>query len=109
MSKKSRSKSKQKRRQPPSHQLPWSWLAGGGVVLVLVAVLLVLQPWSGDDAPPVTPQVSGAPRLVVDQTTVDEGHIQYDVPIRTTFRLSNVGDQPLQVLGEPQVQLVQGC
>jgi hypothetical protein len=57
----------------------------------------------------VTPQVEGAPRLIVDQTVVDEGYLQYNVPVRTTYRLSNVGDQPLKIVGQPMVELVEGC
>jgi hypothetical protein len=107
MGKKSRRKRKQKR-QPPPRGFPWLWLAVGGAVLLVAGALVVLQPWSGDE-PQVTPQVDGAPRLMVDRTTVEEGYIKYDVPIRTAFRLSNVGDQPLKILGEPQVRLVEGC
>jgi hypothetical protein len=40
---------------------------------------------------------------------VDEGYRKFNTSVRTTFRLSNVGDQPLQILGQPQVQLVEGC
>jgi hypothetical protein len=56
-----------------------------------------------------TPEAGGAPRLAVDQTAVDEGYVQFDALVRTTFRLSNVGDQPLEILGEPMVELVEGC
>jgi hypothetical protein len=105
MSKKSRRK---KKRQP--RQTPWLWLALGGALVLIVGAFLALrlQPGSEDEAPGA-PQAGGAPRLVVDQTTIDEGYIKYDVPIRTTFRLSNVGDQPLEIQGTPQVSLVQGC
>jgi hypothetical protein len=51
----------------------------------------------------------GAPRLGVDQTVIDEGYVKFNVPVRTVFELSNVGDQPLTILGEPTVQLVEGC
>jgi hypothetical protein len=57
----------------------------------------------------VTPQVVGSPKLAVDQTVVDEGYLQYNVPVRTTYRLSNVGDQPLKIVGQPMVELVEGC
>ena len=109
MSKKSQRKKKGKKRQP-SRQFPWLWLALGGVA-VLVVGLLALQPWSGDgdESPPVTPQVFGSPRLQVDRTTVDEGYVKYDVPVRSTFRLRNVGDQPLKILETPRVELAQGC
>jgi hypothetical protein len=109
MSKKSRRKRKQKKQQTLAGRYPWLWPAVGGVVLLIAAILVVLRPWSGGDEPQYTPQVAGAPRLVVEQATIDEGYVKYDVPVRTTFRLSNAGDQPLEIVGPPQVQLVQGC
>jgi hypothetical protein len=108
MSKKNHRRRKQNRSQPLSRRLPWRWLAVGGAVMLLAGALLALRPWSSDE-PQVTPQVAGAPRLRVDRTAVDEGYVRYNVPLRTTFRLSNVGDQPLKILGEPQVALVRGC
>jgi hypothetical protein len=78
------------------------------LAVAILVILLVAQPWSGDD-PQVTLQVAGSPRLMVEQTVIDEGYIRYNVPVRTTFRLSNVGDQPLQILDAPQVRLVEGC
>jgi hypothetical protein len=80
----------------------------GGVVLLIVAALLVFEPWSGAE-PQEALQGAGEPRLAVDRAIIDEGYIKYDVPIRTTFRLSNVGDQPLEILNQPQVRLVEGC
>ncbi len=47
--------------------------------------------------------------MMVDQTTVDEGYVKFDVPVRTAFRLTNAGDAALRILETPQVQLVQGC
>jgi len=105
MSKKSRRKSKRQARQTS-----WLWLALGGVLVIMAGAFVALRLQSGsEDQAQVAPQTGGAPRLVVDQTTSDEGYVKYDVPIRTTFRLSNVGDQPLEILGPPQVSLVQGC
>jgi hypothetical protein len=51
----------------------------------------------------------GTPDLVVDQTVIDEGYVKLNTPVRTSFILRNEGDGLLQVLGEPQVQLVEGC
>lgn len=105
MSEKSRRESKR-----PGRQTPWLWLALGGALVLIVGGFAALRLQSGsEDEAPVAPQTGGAPRLVVDQTTIDEGYVKYDVPIRTTFRLSNVGDRPLEILGTPQVSLVQGC
>ena len=107
MSKKSRRKRKQQR-QSPTRQIPRILMAVGGLAAVILVVLAVAQPWS-EDLPPATPQVVGSPRLTVDQTTLDAGYVKYDVPIRTAFRLRNVGDQPLKIVDTPQVRLVQGC
>jgi hypothetical protein len=83
-------------------------MALGGALVVALAILLLAQPWSAAE-PQVTPEVAGRPRLAVDQTEIDEGYIKYDVPIRTTFHLSNVGDQPLEIVDRPRVRLVEGC
>jgi hypothetical protein len=102
MSKKSRSR-KNKR---SSRQSLWPWLAGIGVLALIVGGVLV---WTTSrPGPAVPPEVEGAPKLAVDQTVVDEGYVKFNVPVRTTFRLSNVGDQPLKIEAAP-VELVEGC
>lgn len=108
MSKSSRRKQRQKQRQARARRLFWVLLAGGGLAVGILVVLLVARPGSGGE-PQVTPQVAGSPRLMVEQAVIDEGYVRYNVPVRTTFRLSNVGDQPLQILETPQVRLVEGC
>jgi hypothetical protein len=103
MSKKSRSRNNKR----SSRQSLWPWLAGIGVLALIVGGVVVWITSSPGTA--VTPQVVGAPKLAVDQTVVDEGYVQYNVPVRTTYRLSNVGDQPLKIVGQPMVELVDGC
>ena len=53
--------------------------------------------------------ITGTPRLVVEQTVIDEGYQTINTPVRTSFNIRNEGDGPLRVLGEPQVELVEGC
>jgi len=46
----------------------------------------------------------------VDRQQIDFGKVPLDKPVKATFMLSNVGDQPLQILGEqPVVEVKQGC
>lgn len=99
-------KRSQKQAQKPSGSSRWIWIVAG-VLLFSVGGIFVWSGLGGRKA--VAPQVTGAPSLVVDQTTIDEGDVKLGKTIRSTFRLQNVGDQTLQILGEPQVEVVEGC
>jgi hypothetical protein len=84
------------------------WLAAAGLLLFLAGGLAIF--WTSSSSGPAAPvEVTGAPKLAVDQAVIDEGYQKFDTPVRTAFRLRNIGDQPLQILSEPQVQLVEGC
>lgn len=53
--------------------------------------------------------VKTSPKLVTDRTQIDLGQQPYGNPVKAVFRLRNNGDQPLIILGEPQVEVVKGC
>ena len=72
----------------------------GLAALVLLAVLAVACQ-SG--------RASAQPRLEVDRTEIDFGQVQVGKTVRASFELSNVGDQSLRLLGEPEVEVVEGC
>jgi len=99
------------RKSPLKRQFPWIWLAVAGAVLLVVGGLGLI--WtsssSGVVTLDITPEVVGVPRLAVDQEVIDEGYVKLNNTIHTTFHLRNVGDQPLHILGEPVVELVEGC
>jgi hypothetical protein len=105
MNKKSRHKNN---RPEPSRQLPWlSLVAGGAILLIIVGTVIG---WASSRSGSMTlPRQAGSPSLTVDRTTIDNGYIKFDTPVRATFRLNNNGTQPLQILGEPQVELIEGC
>lgn len=95
-----------KQQQVSAGRVTWMWTVAG-VLLLTVGGLVFWNRWERQPAMP--PQVTGAPRLAVDQTAIDEGDVPLGKMIRSAFRLQNVGDQPLQVLGEPQVEVIEGC
>ena len=102
----SKPKGKQGRK---SSSRPRKWLPLAilvlGLVLVGGTVLLVN---SGDSAGFV-PAGTGGPRLQVAKEVYDYGDVTYDTPIKTVFRVQNVGDRPLEILDTPQVLLADGC
>jgi len=100
-------KSRSRRNQPSQRQFPWPWLVVAIGALLLIGGGLVV--WNSfGRRPEVPPQMTGAPKLAVDQTLVDEGYVQFNVPVRTSYRLTNVGDQSLKIIATP-VELVEGC
>lgn len=102
----------QKKVLPMKQTIPWKGFVIAGVVIILLGSLVAIF-LGGDETPTqtqITPQATGGgPRLAVQQTVVDEGDVKINNEVQSTFQLQNVGDEPLQILGEPQVELVEGC
>ena len=104
-----------KRRRPvtrdtaPAPQHPrWlvpAILVGLGLVLSAVAFLVV----RGSQQEPFEAEVTGKPKAVVDQAYFEYGDVHFNNTVETVFRVKNVGDQPLNILGEPRVEVVEGC
>ena len=99
---------RRKKQAAPPRRRPWLWLAAGIAAVFIIGGLSFL--WASPEAGPgVTPVTDGAPKLIVDQPIIDEGPVKLNTPVRTAFRLRNAGDQPLHIIDEPIVELVEGC
>lgn len=98
----SKRRTKKENLAEPKPQPLGQWWIIGGVALLLIGLGLWLIPGT-------TRLENGTPKLVVDQTVIDEGYQKLDTVVRTSFTLRNEGDGPLRILGEPRVQLVEGC
>lgn len=77
-----------------------------GAVLVVIGVVAAV---TGGRRTSFTPEISGAPRADFDQTSIDHGPVSFEQVVESVYRVRNVGDQPLNILGEPRVELVEGC
>ena len=89
--------------KPKSQRSVWMWGAAAIAVLFVVGgiSLLLISGQTGTE--------DGTPKVTVNQTTIDEGYQKLNKTIRTSFTLRNDGDATLQILGEPKVELVEGC
>jgi hypothetical protein len=108
---------KKRHRSKKRSQNTMTWIVAGvagGVVLILAALALVSRQndSSGEKSfdPSFKPEVTGAPAVdVLPQDVIDYGNVKLGTTINTVFKVRNIGDQQLVVLGEPQVEVVQGC
>ena len=94
---------------PQRNRLPLYLAAGGALLIIIVGVVWLTTNGRGSSGTASPAQVAGRPALAVDQQKIDFGKVPLDIPIKATFKLSNVGDQPLQILNQPIVEVKQGC
>lgn len=96
-------------RRRPSRRPKWYVLVAGALGLLLVAtgVWLSLRPTAG--SAPGPDSYADGPRLVVDRELIDLGVQPVDRLVTATFQLSNQGSGRLRILGEPAVELIEGC
>lgn len=94
---------------PPKRSRLPLYVAGGALLVMVIGVVLLSNLGRGTPGTGNPAQVSGQPKLAVDRDQVDFGKVPLDVPVKATFKLSNVGDQPLQIVSQPVVEVKQGC
>lgn len=83
------------------------WLAISiGVATFFVTAIYLLLSHQG---PPYEPEIMGRPAVQVSETRFEYGDVHYNTPITTSFQVKNVGDKTLFILGDPQIQVLEGC
>lgn len=85
------------------------WLLVG--LIALGAFVLVIAGFSllRDESGGSTSGGKLGPIVAVDQEVFAYGDVKVNTPIETLFRVRNVGDETLQIAGNPEVELVEGC
>lgn len=92
MAKKNRKYRKQRK------NFPWLFVALGGGLLLIVAILFANQN-SG----------SGTPSIVVDQQKIDYGDVKFGVEKSFAIKVTNAGDSTLRFNEDPYIEVVEGC
>lgn len=80
--------------------------------LLVVAVLVALGTWFflvKSSPQVVAADYRGGPRLAVDRDLVDFGNVRFEKFVTASFRLRNVGDQPLRLAVDRRVEAIEGC
>lgn len=90
----------------PPRALTLALIAALAVLVVAVAALLVVTLGQNE---PFVPEVVGAPAIRVEQTVFDYGDVKNNTLVETVVRVRNVGDEALRILGEPHVEVREGC
>ncbi len=88
-------------------RLPLALIVGFAGLLLVIGGVLAWQVGRAGGAG--GPAVVTSPQLAVDRDEIDFGQVPFNKQVRATFKLSNAGGKPLQVVGQPRVEVVKGC
>jgi hypothetical protein len=83
----------------------WMLVSVGVATFFVVTIFLII---SGQGAS-YQPEITGRPAIQVSETQFEYGDVHYNTPITTSFQVKNVGDNTLFILGDPQIQVLEGC
>jgi hypothetical protein len=78
-------------------------------LLLLAGLSLWLAASRLAESPSVAVDPFAAGRLVAEQATIDLGRVPFDRLVEAHYVLANTGSSDVQLLGKPQVRLLEGC
>jgi hypothetical protein len=84
-------------------------LVPGCAVVVLLAGLATWLVVGGGGRTSDAGQFKGGPRIAVDQDLIDFGDVPFRKFVEASFRVRNVGDQPLALPAAPPLDVLEGC
>ncbi|MBI3969506.1 MAG: hypothetical protein HY329_28005 [Chloroflexi bacterium] len=106
-----------RRSDPPAQDRPLLPSALGarlfvGVGLLALLALTVFTFWPGSAEAPAGNAATGPAgggQLVATASTVDLGRVPFDREVEARYELVNTGDQPIRLVGKPEVKTLAGC
>jgi hypothetical protein len=104
MAKTGRNNRQRSRNQGNAGTFPLFLVLGGAAILIITAIF-AFQP----KPEPFTPEVTGKPSLQVDQEQINFGDVKLGKTVTASFKLKNVGDQPLRFSETPYIEVREGC
>ena len=75
--------------------------------MVLLIAIPLLQNSFGKDLAEI--EITGAPRIKIANETIDYGDVKLGNIIRPSIKVTNVGDQILDFIEPPYIELLEGC
>ncbi len=101
--------SRTRKRRNRSKGSVWPAVLVLGVLALLAVALYAMWQNNSTQGPPVAVEVNGRPSIKVDKPETNLGDIKLGKTVQTSFRVMNVGDQPLTITEKPYVEVVEGC
>ena len=93
-------KNQKYRKQKQRRNFPRLFVALGGGLLLLAAILFANR--SGGDG-------GGTPSLAVDQQRIDYGDVKFGVNKSFAIKVTNSGDGTLRFKEAPYIEVLEGC
>ena len=88
------------RKQPQRRGSPWLFIALGGGLLILAAILFANRNGGGS---------GGTPSISVDQNKIDYGYVKFGENKQFTLTVINKGDGNLRFKEKPYIEVLEGC
>lgn len=102
-----RSRQQQRRQEVKQRRTLTLFIVGG--IFLLTAGFLFAKNALQNRADPSLIEVSGQPSLQVDREFIDYGEVKLNTSLTFDVKLTNVGDKPLKITGDPYVEVAEGC